>query len=143
MAPKETLLSAACKPVELNADGELRRQRTPTENILISRMLMCSGYCHVVDTAVFHFHHAGFEIVQLRRPRCSHRAGMSDFTSFVVLTAAQLSNKFSILYDWSVPRRHIVRHSPEELCSTPASANGQLKVAQPSLDGPSQHLAMS
>ena len=31
MAPKETLLSAACKPVELNADGELRRQRTPTE----------------------------------------------------------------------------------------------------------------
>ena len=62
MAPKETLLSAACKPVELNADGELRRQRTPTENILISRMLMCSGYCHVVDTAVFHFHHAGLRL---------------------------------------------------------------------------------
>ena len=68
---------------------------------------------------------------------------MPDFTSFVVLTAAQLANKFSTLYDWSVPRRHIVRHSPEEFCSTPASANGQSKVAQPSLDGPSQHLAMS
>ena len=68
---------------------------------------------------------------------------MPDFTSFVVLTAAQLSNKFSTFYDWNMPRRHIVRHSPQELCSTLASVNGQLKVAQPSLDGPSQDLAMS
>ena len=67
---------------------------------------------------------------------------MPDFTSFVVLTAAQLANKFFTLCDWSVSRRHIVRHSREELCSTPASANGQPKVAQPSLDGPSQHLPM-
>ena len=119
MEPRETLLSAAWRPVELKAVGELRRLRIPMEkhshiqNVDVLGKLPCSGHC------CFPLPPRWVEIAQLRRPRCSHGAGIPDFTPFVVLVV----NELSPFYDWYTSWRYIVCHSPEELCSIPGSAD--------------------